>query len=76
MKYLNYYAPGIGQYVLLASIILFITTTVMGNSFNGLRCFCILVNDNKRLMRCYMACIIVVIFLGALSPMEITVGYN
>lgn len=64
-------APGIGQYVLLFSIILFVLTTVMGNSFNGLRCFGILTNDNKRLMRLYMVCTVIFIFIGSMSPMRL-----
>jgi AGCS family alanine or glycine:cation symporter len=64
-------APGIGQYVLLFSIVLFVLTTVMGNSFNGLRCFGILANDNKQLMRLYVLTTIAVIFIGSLSPMRL-----
>jgi AGCS family alanine or glycine:cation symporter len=64
-------APGIGQYVLLFSVILFVVTTVMGNSFNSMQCFGILVNDNKRSMRLYMACNVLFIFIGALSPMRL-----
>ncbi len=64
-------APGIGQYVLLFSIVLFVLTTVMGNSFNGLRCFGILANGNKQLMRLYVLCTITFIFLGSMSPMRL-----
>lgn len=64
-------APGIGQYVLLFSIILFVLTTVMGNSFNGMRCFGILTNDNKKLMQFYMAGTALLIFMGSLSPMRL-----
>ena len=65
------YAPGIGQYVLLFSVTLFVLTTVMGNSFNGVQSFGVLVNDNKRLMRVYMAVTISFIFIGALIPMKL-----
>jgi AGCS family alanine or glycine:cation symporter len=64
-------APGLGQYVLLFSIVLFVVTTVMGNSFNGIQCFGILVKDKKPLMRLYMAFITVFIFIGALIPMKL-----
>lgn len=64
-------SPGIGQYVLLISIILFVLTTVMGNSFNGVQSFGILVKDNKVWMRLYMAFIIACIFFGALTPMRL-----
>lgn len=65
------YAPGIGQYVLLISVVLFVVTTVIGNSFNGMQSFGILVNDNKKLMRLYMLCTVVFIFLGTISPMKL-----
>ena len=64
-------APGIGQYVLLISVALFVMTTVMGNSFNGSQSFGILVNDNKLLMRAYMAFVVGFIFIGALMPMRL-----
>ncbi|EKD48797.1 MAG: Sodium/alanine symporter [uncultured bacterium] len=64
-------APGIGQYVLLFSVTLFILTTVMGNSLNGMQSFGILVKDNTVLMNCYMAFTIVMIFAGALVPMKL-----
>ena len=64
-------SPGLGQYVLLISVILFVLTTVMGNSFNGVQSFGALVNDNKFLVRLYMAATVVVIFFGALSPMKL-----
>ncbi len=64
-------APGIGQYVLLCSIILFVLTTVMGNSFNGLQCCGVLTNHNKRLMRLYVMGTITFIFIGSLSPMRL-----
>jgi AGCS family alanine or glycine:cation symporter len=64
-------APGIGQYVLLLSIILFVLTTVMGNSFNGVQSFGILVKDNRILMRSYITFVVVFIFIGALMPMRL-----
>jgi len=64
-------APGIGQYVLLFSVVLFVLTTVMGNSFNGVQSFGVLVKDNKLLVRCYMAVIVGFIFVGAIMPMRL-----
>lgn len=64
-------APGLAQYVLLFSVTLFVLTTVMGNSFNGVQSFGILVNDDKRLLRLYVACTVVAIFIGALVPMRL-----
>lgn len=65
------YAPGVGQYVLLFAVTLFVLTTVMGNSFNGVQSFGILVNDNKKLMRAYVFCTLAFIFSGALIPMKL-----
>lgn len=64
-------APGIGQYTLLLSITLFALTTVMGNSFNGVQSFGILVKDNRVLVRAYMAFIVCFIFVGAMVPMRL-----
>jgi AGCS family alanine or glycine:cation symporter len=64
-------APGIGQYVLLFSVTLFVLTTVMGNSFNGLQSCGILVNDDKFWMRLYTFFTVVLIFIGALVPMKL-----
>lgn len=64
-------APGIGQYVLLFSVTLFVLTTVMGNSLNGMQNFGILVKDNHFYMNCYMAFTILIIFFGALVPMKL-----
>ncbi len=64
-------APGIGQYILLISVSLFVLTTAMGNSFNGVQCFGILVNDNKILMRAYMLFVVGFIFFGAMMPMRL-----
>lgn len=64
-------APGIGQYILLFSVTLFVLTTVMGNSLNGMQSFGILVKDNRILMNCYMAFTVAMIFAGALVPMKL-----
>ena len=64
-------APGIGQYILLMSVTLFVLTTVMGNSFNGVQCFGVLVKDNKLLVRMYIALSLCFIFVGSLIPMKL-----
>ena len=64
-------APGIGQYVLLFSVTLFVLTTAMGNTLNGMQSFGILVKDNRFYMNCYMALTVSMIFAGALVPMKL-----
>ncbi len=64
-------APGIGQYVLLFSVTLFVLTTAMGNTLNGMQSFGILVKDNRFYMNCYMAFTVLMIFAGALVPMKL-----
>lgn len=64
-------SPGLGQYVLLFSVMLFVLTTVMGNSFNGVQSFGILVKDDRRWMRLYIGCTVAFIFAGALIPMRL-----
>ncbi len=65
------HAPGIGQYVLLFSVTLFVSTTVMGNALNGMQSFGILVKDNHILMKLYMGFNLAAIFIGALVPMKL-----
>ncbi len=64
-------APGIGQYVLMFSVTLFVLTTVMGNSFNGLQSCGILVKDDKFWMAMYVVLTVTFIFIGALIPMKL-----
>lgn len=64
-------APGIGQYILLFSVTLFVLTTAMGNTLNGMQSFGILVKDNRFYMNCYMAFTVLMIFVGALVPMKL-----
>ncbi len=64
-------APGMGQYVLLFSVTLFVLTTVMGNTLNGMQSFGILVKDNRVMMNMYMAFTVCMIFSGALVPMKL-----
>jgi AGCS family alanine or glycine:cation symporter len=58
------HAPGFGSYVLLLSLALFIITTVMGNSFNGVQTFGVLFPQRKP--KEYIAFLLVVVFIGAL----------
>ena len=63
------HAPAMAKWILLFSITLFVLTTVMGNSFNGLQSFGAFTNHRYR--RVYIACTVVVIFIGALMPMPL-----
>ncbi len=61
--------PGIGQWVLLSSITLFVLTTVIGNSFNGLQLFATFTRD--RYCSLYIASIALIIFCGSLLPVPL-----
>lgn len=63
------HAPAMAKWILLLSITLFILTTVMGNSFNGLQSFGALTNHRYR--RVYIAATVIIIFVGALMPMPL-----
>lgn len=63
------YAPGLGQFVLIASLGLFIITTVMGNTFNGVQSFSSL--TSHRWTRVYLAFTTIVVFLGAITPVPL-----
>ncbi len=65
------HAPGFGQYILLLSVTLFVLTTVMGNSLNGMQSFGIIVKDNQKYMRLYLAATLGTIILGSLTPMKL-----
>jgi AGCS family alanine or glycine:cation symporter len=56
--------PVFGRFVLVISVILFVLTTVIGNSFNGLQSFNVL--TRYRFSNYYIAAIIAIVFLGAL----------
>jgi AGCS family alanine or glycine:cation symporter len=62
-------APPMAKWVLIASLALFVLTTVMGNSFNGLQSFGALTNHRYRPL--YIACTVIMIFCGALLPMPL-----
>jgi alanine or glycine:cation symporter, AGCS family len=57
-------SPLFGRYILVVSVALFVLTTVMGNSFNGLQSFNVLMRYRAR--NWYIATITAVIFCGAL----------
>lgn len=63
------HAPYGGDVVLLASICLFVLTTVMGNAFNGMQIYATF--TQFRAMRWYMAGVSLVVFLGALMPIPL-----
>lgn len=57
-------APVFGNYILLASLALFIITTVMGNGFNGVQMFNAL--TGRRWTKLYIAFLVITVFAGAL----------
>ncbi len=57
-------APFFCRYILVISVALFVLTTVIGNSFNGMQSFNVLMRYRWR--NCYIAIITVIIFCGAL----------
>jgi len=56
--------PFWGRYILVMSVVLFVLTTVIGNSFNGMQSFNVLTRYRWR--NVYIAAIICIIFSGAL----------
>ena len=62
------HSPAFGSYVLLISVTLFVLTTVMGNSFNGVQSFAAL--TRHRWTSWYIAFTTVLIFAGALLPVQ------
>lgn len=63
------HAPGFGSYILLASLSLFILTTILGNSFNGTQIFKSVTSKIDH--RAYIFFITSVVFLGSLMPATI-----
>jgi AGCS family alanine or glycine:cation symporter len=63
------HSPGFGSVVLLMSITLFVLTTVIGNSFNGLQNFSSL--TGHKFVYWYIAFTMVTIFLGSLMHVEL-----
>jgi AGCS family alanine or glycine:cation symporter len=56
--------PFFGRYILVISVILFVLTTVIGNSFNGMQSFNVL--TRYRWINYYMVTIVTIVFFGAL----------
>jgi AGCS family alanine or glycine:cation symporter len=56
--------PFWGRYILVVSVVLFVLTTVIGNSFNGMQSFNVL--TRYRWVNGYIATIVAIIFCGAL----------
>jgi len=56
--------PVFGRYILVMSVILFVVTTVIGNSFNGMQSFNVL--TRYRWVHCYIITIVTIIFAGTL----------
>lgn len=63
------HSPVIGQWVLLVSISLFVLTTVIGNSFNGIQSFTALMKN--RWVKSYIALTLLVIFVGSLLRVQL-----
>ncbi len=63
------YSPGIGKWVLLASVMLFVLTTVIGNSFNASQSFASL--TKYRFMNWYYLFLAAVIVLGAYAQVPL-----
>ena len=58
------HTPGVGQIVLLMAISLFVLTTVIGNSFNGVQTYASI--THYKYMRWYIAFTVMCIFLGSM----------
>jgi AGCS family alanine or glycine:cation symporter len=56
--------PFWGRYILVISVVLFVLTTVIGNSFNGMQSFNVL--TRYRWVNGYIATIVAIVFCGAL----------
>ncbi|OGB96867.1 hypothetical protein A3F06_00640 [candidate division TM6 bacterium RIFCSPHIGHO2_12_FULL_36_22] len=60
------YSPYYGKYILVISVIFFVITTLIGNTFNGSRSFASF--SQYRFMNSYYVFSAVIIFFGALVP--------
>lgn len=65
----EFYFPVFGKYVLLLTITLFVLTTIIGNSFNGVQSFKALAGH--RWLQGYKVITIVAIFVGAFAPVTL-----
>jgi len=66
------HAPGIGQVVLLVTVSLFVLTTVIGNSFNGVQTYASI--TKYRYMQWYIGFTVCCIFLGAMIDVRLAWG--
>jgi AGCS family alanine or glycine:cation symporter len=66
------HAPGFGSYILLVSLALFIITTIMGNSFNGMQTFGVLFPKGNSAI--YMFFLLFVVFTGSLISAPLVWG--
>jgi AGCS family alanine or glycine:cation symporter len=66
------HAPGFGSYILLISLALFIITTIMGNSFNGMQTFGVLFPGRTSII--YMIFILLCVFGGSLISAPLVWG--
>ncbi len=63
------HSPVIGQWILLVSISLFVLTTVIGNSFNGIQSFTALMKN--RWVNIYIAATLCVILVGSMLKVQL-----
>jgi len=62
-------SPTLGKYILIISISLFVLTTAVGNSFNGMQSYSAL--TRYRWVKGYIAVVVAIIFVSALIPMPL-----
>lgn len=63
------HAPTIGRFVLMASLLLFVLTTAIGNCFNGSQTFASITRN--RSVFYYQLCAVTIIFLGSLMSVPL-----
>ena len=62
-------SPVVGKYILMLSVGLFVITTIIGNSFNGMQSFRAL--TRYRWTNIYIAFVVGIVFFGALMPVPL-----
>ncbi len=62
-------SPTLGRYILIISISLFVLTTAVGNSFNGMQSYSAL--TRYRWVKGYIVVVVAIIFVSALMPMPL-----
>jgi AGCS family alanine or glycine:cation symporter len=63
------YSPGAGRYVLVVSILLFVVTALIGNTYNGSQSFASL--TNYKYVTYYYICAALIAFTGALASVPV-----